>query len=133
MRLLGLVALGGAAGCLARYLIDLLANWDVLLTPAFPWPTMVINLAGCLAIGVVSVLIAGGRRERQWRALVVTGFLGGFTTFSAFALETVVLLDRGLLPAAFGYLAGTLLFGALAVRAGAGLAGAVVARHGASR
>jgi len=119
---IGLVALGGAAGCLTRFAIDRLSNWDLLLAPGFPWPTLVINLAGCLVIGVVAVLIAGRPGEARWRALLVTGLLGGFTTFSAFALETVVLADSGRLLAAAVYLSATLFVGALAVRLGALLA-----------
>jgi CrcB protein len=130
VRLLGLVAVGGAAGCLVRYTIHLLTNWDVLLAPSFPWPTLLINVSGCLIIGAASVFIAGRKRELQWRALIVTGFLGGFTTFSALALETVALLDSGLHLAALGYLAATLILGALAVSAGVRLAGLRQARVG---
>ena len=119
---LGLIGLGGAAGCLTRFAIDRVTHWDVLLASGFPWPTLTINLTGCLVIGAVAVLISGRQREARWRALIVTGFLGGFTTFSAFALETVVLADSGRLMAAAGYLAGTLVVGALAVRLGALLA-----------
>ncbi|MFM8350266.1 MAG: fluoride efflux transporter CrcB [Actinomycetales bacterium] len=133
MRGFGLVAVGGAAGCLARYVIDLLTHWDVLLAPSFPWPTLLINVSGCLIIGSASVFIAGRHRELQWRALVVTGFLGGCTTFSALALETVALLDSGLPLVALAYLAATLILGAVAVLVGAHLAGLLAARLGLTR
>ncbi len=133
MPLLGLVALGGAAGCLVRYLIDLVTNWDVLAAPTFPWPTLVINVTGCLLIGVAGVVIGGRRRELQWRALIVTGFLGGYTTFSALALESVALLDRGLPWLALSYLASTVIFGALAVSLGVRLAGRFLTPHGSTK
>lgn len=126
---MGLVALGGAAGCLARFALDLVANWDALLGTGFPWPTLVINLTGCLVIGAVGGLIAGRPREARWWALLVTGFLGGFTTFSAFALETVVLADSGRLLAAAVYLSATLVLGAIAVRLGALLAARYLIRR----
>jgi len=115
---LALVAVGGATGCLVRFAIDLLTGWEILNKPAFPWPTFGINVLGCLIIGLLGTLFVGRAHEERWRALVIVGFLGGFTTYSAFAMETVVLLDEGLVVTALAYLVGTLLVGALAVRLG---------------
>jgi len=83
-----LVAAGGALGSMGRYGVSLLAmTW---LGAAFPWGTLVVNILGSGAIGVlVGQGISGGARL-FW----VTGVLGGFTTFSAFSLETALLWER---------------------------------------
>ena len=90
-----LVGLGGFAGAVARYL---LGGWVLhhTFSAKFPWSTFAINLLGCLVIGVLSSLA----ERLEWlspsmRLLLLTGLLGGFTTFSAFGLETVLLLRRG--------------------------------------
>ena len=98
-----LVGLGGFAGAVARYL---LGGWVLhhTLSAKFPWSTFAVNLLGCLIIGLLS-----GLAERlDWfspsmRLLLLTGLLGGFTTFSAFGLETVHLLRRGELWIAGAY------------------------------
>jgi len=90
-----LVALGGATGSVVRYLVSVLAlAW---FGAGFPWGTLMVNILGSAAIGVA----AGAGLEQQARLLLVTGFLGGFTTFSAFSLETGALLDRSPALAAF--------------------------------
>ncbi len=83
-----LVALGGAAGSVVRYLVSVAAL--ATLGAGFPWGTLAVNVLGSAAIGVA----AGTGLEGQAQLLVVTGFLGGFTTFSAFSLETGALLER---------------------------------------
>ena len=93
-------ALGGGARLWASTLIARVTG------PAFPWGTLGVNVAGCLVVGVVAALLAPpGRMHglQDLRLVVVTGFLGGFTTFSAFALETVLLFERGQTLAAAGY------------------------------
>lgn len=96
------VGMGGALGSAARY--GVAQAWP---TPAhgFPWATFVTNVTGCLAIG----LLLGVRRTPTARAFGATGVLGGFTTFSTFAIEGDGLwrADRPWLAAA--YVAGTLL------------------------
>jgi CrcB protein len=86
--LLLVVALGGALGSLARYGVA------VAFPPGrseLPWGTLLVNVAGCLLLG----LLVGGWPDARWlRPFAGTGVLGGFTTFSAFALETDRLLDR---------------------------------------
>jgi CrcB protein len=90
-----LVGLGGFAGAVARYA---LGGWILhhTLQEKFPWSTFTVNVLGCLLMGVVS----GWIERLDWftpavRLLLLTGLLGGFTTFSAFGLETVHLLRRG--------------------------------------
>jgi CrcB protein len=101
-RLAVAVAAGGALGSAARY--GVAQAWP---TPAhgFPWATFVTNVVGCLAIG----LLLGVRRTRTVRAFVATGLLGGFTTFSTFAVEGDGLwrADRPWL--AVGYVAATVV------------------------
>jgi CrcB protein len=109
------VGLGGFAGAVARYL---LGGWVLhhTLSAKFPWSTFAVNILGCLAIGVLS-----GLAERlDWftpsmRLLLLTGLLGGFTTFSAFGLETVHLLRRGELGIAASYALASVLACTLAV------------------
>ncbi len=95
------VALGGALGSVCRYAVG-----RALLSQTFPWATVVVNLLGCLAIGlVVGWGLARGGLGESSRALLVTGFLGGFTTFSAFGLDAVLLGEDGQLTSAIWYLA----------------------------
>ena len=94
------VTLGGGLGALARFLIS---TW--LFAPGrFPWATLVINIAGSFAIGVLWGLGQQQPWFEQWgRYLLVVGVLGGFTTFSAFSLETTALLESGRHWQALGY------------------------------
>ena len=94
---------GGFIGSIARYL---LSGWVLhhTLGGKLPWSTFVVNVLGCLLIGVLSGMIE--RLEwftPQMRLLLLTGLLGGFTTFSAFGLETVFLLRRGEVLIAVAY------------------------------
>ncbi len=98
-----LVGAGGFIGSIVRYL---LSGWVLhhTLGGKFPWSTFVVNVLGCLLIGVLSGMIE--RLEwftPQMRLLLLTGLLGGFTTFSAFGLETVFLLRRGEVLIAVAY------------------------------
>lgn len=89
-----LVFLGGGAGAVARYGSGLLATrW---LGTAWPYGTLGVNLIGAFGIGLVmEVLLVKFAAPEPLRLLLVTGFLGGYTTFSAFALETSIMLQRG--------------------------------------
>lgn len=110
-----LVGLGGFTGAVARYL---LGGWVLHHTVAekFPWSTFSVNVLGCLVMGVLSGFI-----ERldwftpQMRLLLLTGLLGGFTTFSAFGLETVYLLRRGELWVAAAYALASVIMCVLAL------------------
>ena len=106
-----LVALGGAAGSVARHLVSLLALSQ--LGMGFPWGTLAVNVLGSGLIG----LAAGAGLQGDARLLLVTGFLGGFTTFSAFSLETNALAERAPWLAA-AYVAASIGLGALAFWAG---------------
>lgn len=103
------VALGGAAGALARYGVYLLLQrW---LQSSLPYATWTVNLAGCLLIGFLVPLLNIDSIPASWRLFVLVGFLGSFTTFSTFSLESVVLWQEGkegmvLLNAAGSVLAG---------------------------
>ena len=129
-RILLLVAIGGVVGALARLAIAELmvgVNPSVEVSGlAFPWPTLVVNIVGCLAIGLVNpILLArsmpAGRADAL-QAFWVTGLLGGFTTFSAFAGEAVLLARDETVLVGLLYVAVTLAGGLLAVAAGSSLA-----------
>lgn len=85
-----LVAIGGAAGAVARYGVGLgAARW---LGLAFPWGTLAVNVVGGLAMGVLAARV--GPEQETLRLALGVGVLGGFTTFSAFSLETVKLMEH---------------------------------------
>ena len=115
------VAAGGALGALARWLM--VVQVTRLLGAGFPAGTMVVNVLGSLAMGLVAALLAHGLSlSAELRTFLTVGFLGGFTTFSAYTLDAVGLAERGeWLPAAF-YTAGSVALGVLAFLAGARLA-----------
>jgi CrcB protein len=93
-----LVGLGGALGSLARYGVGL---WlTARLGPAFPYGTLTVNVTGSFAAGVLLGFGDGRGLSTSARLLLVTGFLGGYTTFSAFAAETVRLAEQQTLVAA---------------------------------
>ena len=113
---LGAIAVGGGFGALARYGLT-----QLLPTPPghFPWATFTTNVLGCLLIGVLMVLITEVRpAHRLVRPFLGVGVLGGFTTFSTYAVEIRELLRPGTVGVAFAYLAGTLVAALLAVLAG---------------
>ncbi|MGW7105372.1 FluC/FEX family fluoride channel [Streptomyces xanthophaeus] len=101
-RVLAAVAAGGVAGASARYGISLL--WPAG-PGAFPWATFWINVGGCALIGVLMVLISEGGRSAHplVRPFAGVGVLGGFTTFSTYALDVSRLLDEGEAGTALAY------------------------------
>lgn len=112
-----LAALGGALGALAR--------WGVATAlphspGAWPWATLLVNLTGCLLLGALTAALAARAPEPGWvRPLLAVGVLGGYTTYSAFAVETVGLVEAGAPLLAAGYVLCSVLGGVLAVAAGA--------------
>jgi CrcB protein len=114
------VALGGAAGALARYVADRLIEHH--LFTVFPWSTFAINLSGCLLAGAVVAALVDRHHAPEWlRAGLVVGFLGAYTTFSTFAQETHDLLDGGHALLGVANAAGSVVCGVAAVVAGAAL------------
>ena len=118
------VAAGGAIGASARYL----TNTAVirLVGPGFPWGTVVANVAGSFLMGVLVVLLAhqGGMR---FAPFLMTGVLGGFTTFSAFSLDTMTLIERGATAQAGAYVLGSVILSVTALAVGMVLARGIVA------
>ncbi len=98
-----LVALGGAAGAIARYLLGVQALKR--LGSAWPYGTFGANLIGGLLMGVLVGVLAwrGGADQERWRLLLGVGVLGGFTTFSSFSLETALMIERKAIGQAAAY------------------------------
>ena len=107
------VALGGAIGAVLRYLIG--------LAVAFPIGTLAVNVIGSFAIGLLWVLLAT-RGLQHWLPFVMTGLLGGFTTFSAFSLDTMRLVEAGRVSAAGGYVLASVILSLAACALGLWLA-----------
>lgn len=111
------VAAGGAAGSVARYLMLMtIAQWAGI---RFPVGTIVVNVLGCTAMGVLSELAAlTWSPSPELRAFLLVGVLGGFTTFSSFTLDIGVLVARDEIVAAAGYFLASTLFSVLGFFAG---------------
>ena len=109
-----LLAAGGAAG--ARYWFGVLVR-TLQGAVAFPWATFAINVLGSVALGFAAAFFRGhpDPSHRNWYLLLGTGFCGGFTTFSAFSLETLELLQEGRPVAASAYALGSVAAGVLGV------------------
>ncbi len=111
------VGLGGGIGSVFRYLASVLTQKYV--QSAFPWATFIVNVLGCLIIGLLIGILAKQEAENttvKW--LFVTGFCGGFTTFSTFALENIKLFQSGNTLLALLYIALSVLLGIFAVWGG---------------
>jgi CrcB protein len=113
------VALGGAIGASLRYLSNVGAMR--LFGPGFPYATLFVNIAGSFAMGLLVVTLAkkGGTALAPF---LMTGILGGFTTFSAFSLDTFTLWERGQTLTALAYVAASILLSLAALAAGIYLA-----------
>jgi CrcB protein len=119
-------ALGGALGALARWAVG-----EALPSPAGTWPTatLLVNLTGCLLIGVLLAVLLARAPTHPWlRPFLATGVLGGYTTYSTFAVDTVRLAEGGAWAAAAGYVLVSTAGGVLAVAAGLRLGRAVAGR-----
>ncbi len=95
------VMVGGAVGSGARYLTG--RAMLSLLGPDYPFGTLAVNLIGGLLMGVLVGVLARNTASETWRLLLGVGVLGGFTTFSAFSLDFVTMIERGAIGVAFGY------------------------------
>ena len=109
------VALGGAIGASLRYLSNVSAMR--IFGPGFPYSTLFVNILGSFAMGVLIVALAkkGGTHLAPF---LMTGSLGGFTTFSAFSLDSFTLWERGDITTALAYVAGTVILSLGALAAG---------------
>ena len=111
-----LVFVGGGLGSVARLAIGRASL--ALLGPGLPWGTLAVNVAGSFAIGLAIGLLGAHSVGLPARLFLVTGFLGGFTTFSAFSLDALTLWQRGDVPTAVAYVAASVMLSLLAVAAG---------------
>jgi CrcB protein len=113
---LAAIAMGGALGAPARYGVGRLVH---VAPDSFPWATFWVNVSGSLALGVVLALLLGRfPTARYARPFLATGFLGAYTTYSAFAVETDLLVKDGHAAIAAAYIVASIVAGLLAVRIG---------------
>ena len=110
------VGVGGAVGATARYGVTILAGRLTTL----PLGTLAVNVTGCFAMGLLAAGLAF-RGGQHLAPLLLTGVLGGYTTFSAFSLDTLTLWERGAAALALGYVAASVLLSLMAVTAGLAL------------
>jgi CrcB protein len=111
-----LVFIGGGLGAMARHGINRAGL--ALLGPGFPWWTLGVNVSGCFAIGVLAGLFGSLETGHHARLFLVTGFLGGFTTFSAFSLDALTLWERGAPLQAGLYVLGSVIMSLIAAAMG---------------
>ncbi|UCA47350.1 fluoride efflux transporter CrcB [Pseudochrobactrum sp. XF203] len=113
-----IVFLGAGIGGAARYGTGLLLSRFSALT-MFPLSTFAVNITGSLLMGlIIGYFSARGGLAESWKLLLTTGIMGGFTTFSAFSLETVLLMESGNIGTALVYILSSVILGAAALMAG---------------
>ena len=114
-----LIAAGGALGAVARYGVGV---WAVRLFPAtqWPWGTLAVNVLGGLLMGLLAGWLAfrGGLHSESIRLFAAVGILGGFTTFSAFSLETALMIEKRQFALASGYVAASVVLSIAALFVG---------------
>jgi len=113
------VAFGGAIGAAARYLVGV--GTLRLMGTGFPWGTLAVNIAGSFLMGVLVVVLAHKDGGTRLAPLLMTGMLGGFTTFSAFSLDALTLWERGTHALAVFYVLASVVLSLAAIMAGLGL------------
>ena len=118
-----LVFFGGGLGATLRHLVNLTCARSI--GTGFPWGTFIINITGSTVMGLIAGYLAfKGGASQHWRLFLMTGILGGYTTFSAFSLDAALLYERGEMGMAAAYVLGS------AVLSIAGLfAGLALVRH----
>lgn len=111
------VGLGGGLGSIFRYLCQ---KWVSHLYPhPFPWGTFCVNIAGCFLIGLFwGITFKSFATNESWKLFLMTGICGGFTTFSAFTIESIGLLREQRTGLFFSYIAASVVLGLLATYAG---------------
>jgi CrcB protein len=109
------VALGGALGASARYMTNVAAMR--LIGPGFPWGTVAANVAGSFLMGVIVVALAHKDATRM-APFLMTGLLGGYTTFSAFSLDALTIWERGQTGLAAAYVLGSVILSLAGIVAG---------------
>lgn len=114
---IGAIAAGGALGAVMRHLLN--TGISSYLGESFPWGTLVVNVIGCFIMGVLVAVFANSWSPSQdFRAFLTVGVLGGFTTFSAFSLDTMLLWTQGNMGGAFAYVMASVIFSITAVFVG---------------
>lgn len=114
LKTLLLVALGGGIGSVFRYLTTVFVN--KYYAAVFPLPTFITNILGCLLIGIFTGLLdKNNAADSNLKALLITGFCGGYTTFSAFGFENISLLQNNNPGTALIYIAASVLTGLFSV------------------
>lgn len=120
------VGMGGALGSIARHFMN--TGISVLIKTPFPWGILVINVLGCFVMGVLVAVFAGaGNPSQDMRAFLTVGFLGGFTTFSAFSLDAMNLWTSGDAKGFALYVTASVILSIAAVFAGSFIAWKFVA------
>jgi CrcB protein len=115
-----LVFIGGGLGSTLRHTINMVCAR--LLGTAFPYHTFIINITGSLVMGLVAGYLAfKGGASQPWRLFLMTGILGGYTTFSAFSLDTALLYERGAIGLAALYVLGSVVLSIVGLFAGLAL------------
>jgi fluoride exporter len=115
-----LVFIGGGMGSTLRYLVNVVT--PRFLGTDFPYHTFIINITGSTVMGLIAGYFAfRGDASQSWRLFLMTGILGGYTTFSAYSLDAAVLYERGAIGLALFYVVGSVVFSILGLFAGLAL------------
>jgi len=116
MKIVALIGVGSFIGGVFRYLLS--QGIQSKFLSAFPLGTFTVNIIGCLAIGIIFGISEKVNLSPEWRLFLATGICGGFTTFSAFSLESLALFREGQIFYAFSYISLSVLLGLFAVYLG---------------
>ncbi len=120
MNLVFSIALGGAIGVVARHYLS--HRIALMMSSSFPFGTISVNILGSFIMGLLVMLFANKLAlSQEMRAFLTVGLLGGFTTFSAFSLEAVLLMERGAMGQAALYIGGSVMFAIAGLFAGIAL------------
>ena len=112
-----LVFVGGGLGASLRHFVNVTCARCIGID--FPWGTLIINITGSIVMGLIAGYLAfKGQAPQPWRLFLMTGILGGYTTFSAFSLDTALLYERGALGLAAAYVLGSVILSIAGLFAG---------------